>query len=238
LALAPRPAWLALERVPDTPQDGAPGHGQFGILFVCTANICRSAIAERLAQRGLRARLGADACRFRVASAGTASLDGCPVHPYTVEALTWLGADAEGFASHGLTAADVDAADLILAAGQEHRNQVVAMRPSASRRAYLMREFARMAAFASGTAVGGPAVGGPAAGLSAVDQARHLVATVARLRGRVPYIEPAEDEIADPAATSEAFLECARGIDGVVSDALDALCRGLPASPDQGRHGR
>lgn len=157
-----------------------------------------------------------------MSSAGTASLDGCPVHPYTAEALTWLGANADGFASHALAAADIDAADLILAVGREHRNKVVAMRPTASRRAYLLREFARIAPFAARAA----------AGLSAADQARHLVAEVARLRGRVPYVEPAEDEIGDPQATPAAFLDCARTIDAVVSGALDELCRGLHASPD------
>jgi protein-tyrosine phosphatase len=224
-ATAPLRAWPALEPVPATPPDRSPAAGPFGILFVCRANVCRSVIAERVAQRGLRARLGDDAREFRVTSAGTASLDGCPVHPYTAEALTWLGADAAGIASQQLTTAHIDAADLILAAGQEHRDQVVAMRPSASRRAYLLREFARMSAFA------------PAAveGLSAVDQARQLVADVATLRGRVPYVEPAQDEITDPVGTP-AFLSCARVIDAVVSDSLDALCRGVPLDQYRGRH--
>ncbi|HEX9528470.1 MAG TPA: hypothetical protein VF951_13310, partial [Streptosporangiaceae bacterium] len=101
-AAVPLPARPALDRVPATAPGDAPGPGQFGILFVCTGNVCRSVIAERLARRGLRARLGADARRFRVASAGIAGLDGCPVHPYTAEALSWLGADADGFVSHAL----------------------------------------------------------------------------------------------------------------------------------------
>jgi protein-tyrosine phosphatase len=202
--------------------------GQFGILFVCTANICRSVIAERLARRGLRARLGGDARGFRVTSAGTACLKGCPVHPYTAQALTWLGADAEGIASQQLTAADIDTADLILAVGQQHRNQVIAMRPGASRRAYLLREFARLAASAPGSADD----------LSAVEQARQLVAEVAMLRGRVAYVEPAEDEIPDPVATAEAFLNCARVIDAAVSDVLDALSRRIPLGQYQGRHSR
>lgn len=225
----PPPARPAHDRVPAVAQDGATAAGQFGILFVCTGNLCRSVIAERLARRGLRARLGPAASWFRVTSAGTASLDGCPVHPYTAEALSWLGADADGVASHALTAADVDTADLILAAGREHRDAVVAMRPRASRRAYLLREFARLAACT---------VDRPAAGQPAADQARHLVAAVAQLRGLVPYVEPAEDEIADPATNSAAFLDCARAIDTAVSQALDALCGGLPRTRYRGKHAR
>ena len=227
-AAVPPPARPALDQAAASTQDAA-AVGQFGILFVCTGNLCRSVMAERLARRGLRARLGPAACWFRVTSAGTASLDGCPVHPYTAEALGWLGADADGATSHALTAADVDAADLILVAGREHRDAVVAMRPRASRRAYLLREFARLAACT---------VRLPAAGQSAAEQARHLVAAVAQSRGLVPYVEPAEDEIADPATNSAAFLDCARAIDTAVGQALDALCAGLPETGYRGKHAR
>ena len=243
--------------MPVTAPDAAAGTGQFGILFICTGNLCQSVIAERLARRGLHARLGADASWFRVASAGTAALDGCPVHPYTAEVLSWLGADADGAASHALTAAEVDATDLILAAGKEHKDTVVAMCPRASRCTYLLREFARVAPFASGTAMSGNAAGPPAAdgladwpaagrlvagrpaaGYSAVAQARHLVAEVAQLRGQVPYVQPAEDEIADPATSTAAFLECARVIDAAVSQSLDAFCDGLTGAPYRGKHAR
>ena len=237
----PPPAKPALDQVPAMPQPaaaqhGTPAAGQFGILFVCTGNLCQSVMAERLARRGLRDRLGLAARGFRVTSAGTASLDGCPVHPYTAEALSWLGTDADGAASHGLTAADVDAADLILAACREHRDAVVAMRPRASRRAYLLREFARLTAYASAAATARP----PAhqAPPARPTQARHLVAEVAQLRGQVPYVKPAEDEIAEPVTDSAAFLACARVIDAAVSQALDALCSGLPAAQYRGRHAR
>jgi protein-tyrosine phosphatase len=264
-AAVPPPARPALDQVPARTQDGRQAAGQFGILFVCTGNMCRSVIAERLARRGLRARLGAEACRFRVTSAGTAALDGCPVHPYAAEALRCLGAgaDADGAASHAMTAADIDAADLILTAGREHRDAVLALRPAVSGHAYLLREFARLAALARGGALdrtgadmpaadeqgaeglvtAGPAASRPAAGLSAagysaVDQARHLVAEAAQLRGRVPYVEPAEDEITDPATSTAAFLECARAIDAGVSQFLDALCRELPVAQYRGKHAR
>jgi protein-tyrosine phosphatase len=231
-------------------QNVAVGAGPFRILIVCTGNVCRSVIAERLARRGLRARLGAADRDFRVASAGTASVDGGPVHPFTAAALAWLGADAAGHASRPLAAADIDAADLVLTAGVDHLNRVIALRPSASRRSFLLREFARIAPVAAGTAAirwnadspagprpagvlaaaGGPADDLPAGGVSypgwpAADRARQLVAEVARWRGRVPYVEPAADEITDPAASQAAFLACGHAIDAAVSDALDALCR-------------
>ena len=223
-----RPAQPALDRVAAVP--GNVPAAQFGILFVCTGNLCRSVIAQRLAQRGLRDRLGPGACRFRVTSAGTAALDGRPVHPYTTEALSRLGADAGGVASHALTAADVDAADLILTAGREHLDAVLTMCPAASRRAYLLRQFARLAA--------GTAAHRPDPGLAATDQARHLVAEIARLRGRVPYVEPAHDEIAEPASNTAAFQYCAGLIDMSVSQVLHALCGGLARTPYRGKRAR
>jgi protein-tyrosine phosphatase len=186
-----------------------PRSEHFGILFVCTGNVCRSVLAERLTRRGIRARLGDEAARFAVTSAGTAARDGSPMHPYIGQALAWLaaGADADGFASRQLTAGDIEAADLILCACAEHRDQVLTMCPAASRRCFLLREFARLAAV-----------------LGAPTDPADAVAAAARLRGRIPYVEPAADEIPDPAADPEAFAACAREIDGVLTPVLDALC--------------
>jgi protein-tyrosine phosphatase len=191
-----------------------PRSEHFGILFVCTGNVCRSVLAERLTRRGIRTRLGSEAARFAVTSAGTAARDGAPMHPFIRQALDLLGAeaDADGFASRQLTAVDIEAADLILCACAEHRDQVLTMCPGASRRCFLLREFARLAAALGMSA--GPASSGPA----------DAVAAAARLRGRIRYVEPAQDEIPDPKATAEAFGACARTIDGVLGPVLDALC--------------
>lgn len=197
----------------------SPGAERFGILFVCTANACRSVIAERASVAGLHVRLGASAARFHVASAGTAGLHGSALHPYTADALRQIGVSGDGFVSHALTVSDIDRADLILTAGREHRDQVVAMRPRVSRRIYLIREFPRLAACTPAPDTDGDPVG----------RARSVVAGIARQRGRVPYVDPTEDEIADPAATSAAFVSCARVIQGAVRDVLDALC-GAPAA--------
>lgn len=185
----------------------------FSILFVCTWNLCRSVIAERVACREIQARLGDEAVLFHVVSAGTAGPGGSLMHPDTAKVLAWLGADTRGFSSHRLTALDIDQADLILSACQEHRDQVVALRPGASRRTYLMREFARLAAHASL----------PGNGPWAVERARYVVTEAARLRGRIPYVEPAAEEIPDPGPRYEAVLRCARIIDGAVREVLDAL---------------
>jgi protein-tyrosine phosphatase len=185
--------------------------------------VCRSVLAERLARRGIRARLGEEAARFAVTSAGTAARDGEPMHPYTRQALAWLDADTGGFASRSLTAGDIDAADLILSACAEHRHEVLGLRPGASTRSYLLREFARLAAAIPrppAAPIPRPTPGPP----EPVQRARDAVTAAARLRGRIPYVEPAADEIADPPADPGAFGLCAQEIDAVVGPVLDVLC--------------
>ena len=193
---------------------------QFGILFICTGNMCRSVIAERLAVDGLRARLGENAAAFGVRSAGTEGKDGAPVHALTTAVLERFGLSAHGMTSRYVTQSDIDAADLILPAGREHQDRIVALRPGASRRVYLLREFARLAA----------AVTVPGATRGPARRAHDLVAAAARMRGRVPYVEPGEDDIADPQPTFEAFAACADAIHLALQDILDALC-GWPARP-------
>lgn len=181
-------------------------------------------IAERLARCGIRRRLGDEAARFRVTSAGTASHDGAPMRQHTMQALSRLGADTSRFRSRQMTACDIDQADLILSAGHEHRDQVLMLRPSASRRTYLLHEFARLAVFITPAAVG----------CGAGQRARDVVAAAARLRGRVPYVDPAADEIADPPVEPEAILSCAQVIGSSVGVVLDALCGSVIARPAAG----
>jgi protein-tyrosine phosphatase len=186
----------------------------FEILFVCSANVCRSVLAEHLTRQALDIRLGPYRAGFRVASAGISAQDGLPLHPYTAEVLRQFGADGTDFSSRRITQADIDEADLILSAALEHRDEVVALRPRASRRTYLLKEFARLVAVAAQECADG----------DVADRPRRLVEHAARLRGQVPLSGPGDDEIADPSATQEAFLNCGYDIHEVIGGILDALC--------------
>ena len=127
----------------------APGgvHGA-GILFVCTGNLCRSPVAERLTMAWLTARPGAAASGPHVASAGTAAVDGRPMHPDSARALSALGGDPGGFGSTRLTARQLDDADLILTATRDHRAQVLARRPDLMRRTFTLPEAAALVGLA------------------------------------------------------------------------------------------
>ncbi|GAA2267500.1 low molecular weight phosphatase family protein [Nonomuraea roseoviolacea subsp. roseoviolacea] len=184
--------------------------GTFRILFVCTGNLCRSPLAERLA----RAALGAG---FLVESAGTRAAPGMPMPEHARRALLRLGGDPAGFASRPLTAALVAQADLVLAATVLHRAEVVALHLPAATRAFTIAEFGVLAAEADGEAV--------ARERDPVRRARTLVDQAAALRGLVRVDDP---DIADPYGRSRwAYRAAGRRI----AEALAAPLRLLTPPP-------
>ena len=75
----------------------------FSILYVCTGNICRSPLAERLLTMRLDAALGQRSSVFGVTSAGTHGWDGSEMDPAAASQLIRLGGDPAGFTGRQLT---------------------------------------------------------------------------------------------------------------------------------------
>ena len=194
----------------------------FRILHVCVANICRSPIGERLTRHGLAARLGSAASSFHVASAGTRGLVGQPMHHHGADALRGLGVDADGFQARRLDPELLREADLVLTATATERDRAVAMVPAALRTTFTLLEFARL--------LGGTTL--PAFDGDPVERARTVVARARSMRGRVPYVDPALDDVADPRRTPEGFADCVAVMDPAVRTVVAALAGGsvLPGS--------
>lgn len=114
----------------------------FRILAVCTGNICRSPMVERLLQAGLDERFPGE---FIVGSAGTAALVGNPIDPPVAEFIRVLGGNDTAFSARQLTTALLQQQDLVLALTRDHRSKVVEMSPAMLRRTFTLREFARLA---------------------------------------------------------------------------------------------
>jgi len=93
------------------------------ILVICTGNICRSPIGERLLRRLLPA--------ARVDSAGTCGLEGRTADSQATEIAAERGTLLEGHVARRLTPAMVRDYDLILAMELEHIEQVTAIAPEA-----------------------------------------------------------------------------------------------------------
>jgi protein-tyrosine phosphatase len=111
------------------------------ILTVCTGNICRSPVAERLLQAGLDQVLPGG---FRVRSAGTMAMVGHPIQPLSAEIIARYGGNPEPFAARQLTAKILRDTDLVLTMSTEHRGEVLKLDPSLLKRTFTIREFARM----------------------------------------------------------------------------------------------
>ena len=83
----------------------------FRILTVCTGNICRSPMAERLLQTGFDQMAPGE---FTVASAGTGALVGSEIEPHVAGFIHVFGADSSNFVSRQLNANILAGQDLVL----------------------------------------------------------------------------------------------------------------------------
>lgn len=86
------------------------------ILFVCTANICRSPMAETI----FNALAKDKGLAFRARSAGTAALVGKPMAPNAVAVLEELGIYPEDHQARQVDRAMLAEAELVLAMGPRH----------------------------------------------------------------------------------------------------------------------
>src|SRR5687768_5763225 len=93
----------------------------FTVLFVCTGNVCRSAMAERLGRAFLDEAFGSDAGTFRLESAGTRAVVASQMHPDTALVLRGFGAEPGEFRARQVTEAHVAGADLVLTMTRAHR---------------------------------------------------------------------------------------------------------------------
>lgn len=87
------------------------------MLFVCTANICRSPMAAGIFE-ALAEDVGLD---VRTGSAGVAALVGEPAAPQAVRAMDELGIDIGGHRARQVDGAMVGSADLVLTMTPGHR---------------------------------------------------------------------------------------------------------------------
>ncbi|QUW80373.1 low molecular weight phosphatase family protein [Streptomyces mirabilis] len=198
------------------------------VLFVCTGNVHRSVLAERL----LAARLPPGSA-LRPQSAGTQARPWSGMEASTRAVLEELGGDGSGFIARPLTARLVAGATLVLGLAREHREAAVRLAPSAMRRCFTLKEFVRLAVGGADEVRGGESAATAQGGVPdgevprVVDGFDAVVAATAGRRGATAPVPPAEDDISDPWGRPHAVLYgCAREIDGAVSTLARLLAGG------------
>lgn len=174
------------------------------VLFVCTGNICRSPMAERLA---VAFSAQADVHTVSFASAGTGAVIGHPIHARAARVLEGLGGDPTDFAARQLTAKMAAASDLVLTMTRAHRESVLEYAPRNLSRTFTLAEAASLA--------GRPDV--------------RSLADLAALR---PELDPAMvADIADPIGRSiEVFAETGSAIAQLLPPVLECCWRTADAS--------
>jgi protein-tyrosine-phosphatase len=107
------------------------------ILFVCTGNTCRSALAEALARKVAVER---GMSELDLQSAGTSAWDGAPASDGALLVGMERGLDLSAHRSQTLSRELVVNADLILAMGPHHLERIEAL--GGGGKAYLITDFA------------------------------------------------------------------------------------------------
>lgn len=189
----------------------AQARGLFGILTVCTGNICRSPLAElMLADRlhGLPVEVG---------SAGTYGMVGEGVEPTVAEiASQRFGLDPTSHRARKLSERQLRDADLILVLTERHLTRALDLVPAAVGRTFTLTEYARISRALD------------AADADPRSLSQH-VELAGRLRGAVRSQAAQESrgsawlDVADPMGKS-------REVHEVVADEIDAATRAIATS--------
>lgn len=143
--------------------------------MVCTGNICRSPMMERIAA----AKASEAGLDVEVVSGGTSSEEsGNPIDHRARRVLERAGYDASHHRARKVSAADMEAADLVIAAEDHHRRALLRLAPDADVR--LLSEFDP--SLAEGTGLPDPWYGPDS------DFDDTLVAVEAAMPGLVSYL--------------------------------------------------
>lgn len=109
------------------------------ILFVCTGNICRSAMAEAFLKQELAPINGRSEVYVR--SAGLQAEEGGKPPPEVLAVMEEFGLDISGHLAHRLCREDVDEADLILAMAMHNSSRLLTEYQEAVDRVFTLKEF-------------------------------------------------------------------------------------------------
>ncbi len=106
------------------------------VVFVCTANLSRSPMAEAMFRHEVQ-----EWPEITVASCGTKSVPGFSPTPEALTVLQTHGYSTDGLVTHKISSAYVDRANYIFVMGDVHLKTILQRYPNARGKVYLARDF-------------------------------------------------------------------------------------------------
>jgi protein-tyrosine-phosphatase len=182
------------------------------VVFVCTGNRARSALAEALFRRY------SQGFQTSVSSVGTLDVESVPALPLAVEAGHRLGVDLSAHRAHSLRHADLSSSDLVLGFELFHVLAAVAEGDADPARAFVLGEFVLLS---DGIAFGGDPVTRARAVIASADSRR-----VRYRPGRAAVV--LQDPVGKPARV---MRRTATEIDRLVRQTVVGLFGELEARP-------
>ena len=107
------------------------------IMFVCTGNICRSAMADKM----LAKRVKEENLNIEVYSSGTFAENGDYPTVEAIEAMEEYGVDLKQHRATNIRRSNIEEMDLILCATTTHKNMVLQLYPNLAGQVYTMKEY-------------------------------------------------------------------------------------------------
>lgn len=112
------------------------------ILFVCTGNTCRSAMAEGIFKKMLKGRKE-DNSSFNVMSAGISALPGMSPTPEAINVMTERGVDISRHIATQVQEDLVKKADLILVMSNIHKDYILRKFPFVQNKVFFLKKYAQ-----------------------------------------------------------------------------------------------
>ena len=182
--------------------------GDFKILLVCTANICRSAMAIQMLDHKISKN------NVSLDSAGTHALNRSDMPPQAKQILDENGISQTTHISKQLTSEILEQANLVLTATAEHKSEVVRTLVKANRFTYSILEFADLINFVNNPGDSDFQIGNPPKTLE------EKLQVVSSARG---YINTARDrDVPDPYAKN---LSDYRLVGDLLNQATDTIAK-------------
>lgn len=108
------------------------------IMFICTGNICRSAMAHKLLEKKLEEKQIND---IQVYSSGIYAENGDTSTYNAIETMKEYGVDLKSHIATNIKNSEIDKMDLILCATLSHKREVLYLYPELQGKVYTMKEY-------------------------------------------------------------------------------------------------